>query len=357
MISVAGFIGISSGNLVSSMINRGDGRCKSGRLPPPAMGQRSVLLCIALSYAGIANFLELKMELDPRTALKRSRIIFSDRKIKRPEEVYPNAGYGLNYPTYREPEAAQFARIRDFIQSGDPESEVVTRIGDLRSVSEYFARAATAHRPDWFYRSYKLGHPSHLLSRMVTEKLADLQVHIASGEFEAAEEELQFLSSEAVADMLDNYLILSDEKSRPPEPEQGWAYLAWRPDYPNSAFVGSGEGTMHEILTDLTARERTKGLKFGLLSAWLVHDPEHADRTIHDLWAAKPSANGRYNSVNFDRAAKSIEGALLATDNLVLSPWHIDDDMAFDRLGMRQTAAPDQDDDEAMEAPATTFSA
>lgn len=297
------------------------------------------------------------MELDPRTALKRSRIIFSDRKIKRPEEVHPNTGYGLIYPKFREPEVAQFARTRDLIQSGDPASDVVTRIGDLRSVSEYFARAATAHRPDWFYRSYKLGHPSHLLARKVTERLADLQVHIAGGEFEAAEEELQFLSSEAVADMLDNYLTLADDNSRPPEPEQGWAYLAWRPDYPNSVFVGSGEGTMHEILSDLSARERTKGLKFGLLSAWLVHDPEHADRTIHGLWTTEPSANGRYNSVNFQRAAKEIEGALLSTDNVVLSPWHIDDDMAFERLGFRQTAAPDQDEIEEMEAPAPAFSA
>jgi hypothetical protein len=90
---------------------------------------------------------------------------------------------------------------------------------------------------------------------------------------------------------------------------------------------------MRSILDQMENNGRQNGSNYGLVRAWLVHDPELASESLGKIFA-ESSANSGANSLDLGRMSDAIESALLQSDNLVLSPWHVDDEHAFDRLGL-----------------------
>lgn len=265
--------------------------------------------------------------------LKRHRLEVSERIRKIPKEMFPRVGYGLLVPKEFEEEFQAVVRTRNMILSGSTTTDVPTHIKDISMVGKIFNRAQAACFADWFLQSFRLGHPSHLLARAVVEELSALQASLARRDQSASRKSLAFMSQEAVVEMFDNYIGLA--KNVVPAEEKGWAYLAWRSEANLCLFPGAAEGAMYEILDGLATRNAWREHGFGLVGAWLVHDPEFAAATIREIFAEFPSKRGGY-LLNLGSMSDAIENALVASDNLVLSPWHVDDEHAIERLGLLQ---------------------
>jgi hypothetical protein len=93
---------------------------------------------------------------------------------------------------------------------------------------------------------------------------------------------------------------------------------------------------MTEILARLAKGDSRGESNYGLVRTWLVHDPASARDSLREVIAERSGDS----SLDLGRMSDEIEVALLQADNLVLSPWHVDDEMAFERLGL---VVPDKD--------------
>jgi hypothetical protein len=243
--------------------------------------------------------------------------------------------------------ANDVSRTRELILSGKLQATVDTHIRDLKNVAKIFDRAQGACSADWFRQSASIGHPSHLLARRITEALSSLHLHLVNGDQAKARSDLDFLHDEAVTEMLENWIAAFKGEKVPTE--RGWAYLSWKSDHIYSLIPGADAGSMKEILEKLAVRFARREDNYGLVAAWLVHDPEFAAETFRDLFAGYSDRNGAY-SLDMGKMSGAMEAALLASDNLVLSPWHIEDEHAFERLGV---LIPDAADEAFDDGPAT----
>ncbi|NTF18137.1 hypothetical protein G6L37_06940 [Agrobacterium rubi] len=292
------------------------------------------------------------LKIDYTHVLEQYRVEVSERIREIPEEKYPRVGYGFHLPKEFDEEFDAVVRTRDMILAGSTITDTPTHIKDLSLVGKIFNRAQAACFRDWFLQSFRLGHPSHLLARAAVEEIAKLQVSVARKNKAAISERLSFLDREAVVEMLDNYIGLT--RNEIPPVEKGWAYLAWRSEKKHGFFPGASSGPMYDILEGLATRNPWREPGFGVVAAWLVHDPEFAAGTIDDLFAGHPRKRGGFR-MDLGEMSDAIEGALLASDNLVVSPWHSDDDEALERLGLRAPMKDTSQDDIEDDAPAAAF--
>lgn len=188
---------------------------------------------------------------------------------------------------------------------------------------------------DWFTTSYNLGQPSGRLALQASRSLSALREHVISGDAVLALQAMDELSRWAVPEMLDSYLLL-DENPDTDEIEEavGWAYMLWSPDLPGVAAIGVTEGTVMEEIENL-GEDYPDVSPFGVLSAWQVADPAHAAEIVenelmfaytgkdvfHDL-GPRPEGNFEVLSLK-----ERVETALVRAGQLVLSPWHIEEQL------------------------------
>ncbi|MNU27257.1 hypothetical protein D3C71_156430 [compost metagenome] len=278
--------------------------------------------------------------------MDRERILVSDRITSPPKDQYPRSGYGMIPPKVYETLANDVSRTRELILSGKLQATVDTHIRDLKNVAKIFDRAQGARSADWFRQSASIGHPSHLLARRITEALSSLHLNLVNDDQVKARSDLDFLHDEAVTEMLENWITAFKGERVPTE--RGWAYLSWKSDHICSLIPGADDGSMKEILESLAVRFARREDNYGLVAAWLVHDPQLATETFRELFAGYPDRNGAY-SLDMGKMSSVMEAALLASDNLVLSPWHVEDEHAFERLGVLIPEATDESFDEDFE--------
>lgn len=225
-------------------------------------------------------------------------------------------------------------RVRELILAGRVSVQHADIAADLKRVAYMFDCVQAAHRPGWFLQAQNLGYPSHVLARAITEHMASAQIAIENDDWSALRKATDFLHDEAVVEMLDNYIGVA--KGVPQPIEQGFAYLAWRKDGRDELAVGASSGSLPDILSGLGSRGSVStGRNWGVLGAWLVHDPGSAEEEIARM------ARGDWNVVSgspayiADRARQiiiDVESMLISTCNLILSPWHADDELTFRQL-------------------------
>jgi hypothetical protein len=269
-----------------------------------------------------------------RSEIGQQRLQVSDRILELPKDDYPRIGYGMFPPKTYEQQAIAVARTIDLILSGKPNERDQVHITDINHVGKIFDRSQAACFGDWFRQSASIGYPSHLLARRVTETLASLQRHLDGRDYSGAKNDLDFLHDEAVTEMLENWISVHKGERGPVE--RGWAYLAWKSGRGDRVIPGVGNGNMTEILARLAKGDSRGESNYGLVRTWLVHDPASARDSLREVIAERSGDS----SLDLGRMSDEIEVALLQADNLVLSPWHVDDEMAFERLGL---VVPDKD--------------
>jgi hypothetical protein len=199
---------------------------------------------------------------------------------------------------------------------------------------------------DWFTTSYHLGQPSGRLALQASRSLAALREHVVSGAHEQAERAMDDLARWAVPEMLDTYLLLDgDPETDEIEDAVGWAYMLWTPDRPGQAAIGVTKDTIMDEIENLQADY--PGLApFGVLSAWQVVDPDLAATVVenelmfaytgedvfHEL---APHEDGKFEIL---AVKERIETSLVAANQLVLSPWHLEEQIATEQA--EEEAAP-----------------
>lgn len=287
------------------------------------------------------------MVSDVQSALRRGRIDVAMRIRKFPTDMIGSGNYG-RIPAKEYPEESlAVVRIRDLILAREIRDNPAVLIKDLSYIGKIFNRAQAANFSDWFLQAFRMGHPSHLLARTVTETLATLQNCIARDDLSSLIACVDFLHDEAVVEMLENYIDLQKGQVQPLE--TGWAYLV-KINGDSGLIVGAGDGTMYDAIHEISADNRKRSSDISLLGAWLVHDPQAAASAISEEFSGQINRRGRLFA-NIARVTERIEGALMGSENLVLSPWHADDDRAVERLGYLQRVQ-EREQDEDQSAPA-----
>lgn len=189
----------------------------------------------------------------------------------------------------------------------------------LSIVRDMFFRVHTCERYDWYTTSKFLGHPSGDLCKTLAT-----QVGIMKGALRT-QDPLLMASATAVfadnfgLDMLDNYLDMAVRSAHPVK-EEGWAYILWSSSEKDVLHMGAAGGEIEEVTASLNA-ENPEYHPYGVLAAWLVHDPVDAYQTIHAAFEGEALGGGFFRT-DLATARKRIDAALKMDDNFALSPWH-----------------------------------
>jgi hypothetical protein len=191
-----------------------------------------------------------------------------------------------------------------------------------------FSTMFTAATPDWFSISRCFGHPAHALSKTIYMDLHLLRHGLAIDDAALVKETAERLADDAVVEMLESARDALQGAATPEEKD--WAYIAWSPVEPGMIAAGARLGVLEDIMWELPKAQ--KGSRaYGPLAAWLVHDVDAAALAVAKAMSGQPCKNDLYVA-NLNKARGRIEAALIADRNLVLSPWHVEDDSGLDRL-------------------------
>jgi hypothetical protein len=277
------------------------------------------------------------MDDKPIIDLAGKRLAVSSPLVRPPVVKDPHVRWGM--AKWRESEdrsdqqVLSFTRTRDLILSGALNGDPAGHLTDIKKVGLVFDRAYSARAADWFLQATKVGNPSHLMAKMVCDGLLDLQEAISAGDTAKVTETLNFLYDEAVVDMLDHFLARAGGEVQ--QPEVGWAYLGWIAKRPVLVYPGVSGGSMTEILAGLADRDPSHDKTYGVVAAWLVQDINSATDTLHDILGDKiitKQSKAGACQVALGETRNKIEAALIASGNLLLSPWHAPE--ALRRLGL-----------------------
>lgn len=246
-------------------------------------------------------------------------------------------GYGL-FPFARDiapMRASAVAHLLGMIDANTIPGKTADNLMAMAVVRQMLADVFLEGSFDWFTTSYNFGQVSGRLALQASRSLADLRSHVVSGAHELVERTMDDLMRLAVPEMLDNYLVLD----RDPSTDQisdavGWAYVLWTPDRPGVAAIGVTPDTVMDEIENL--QDDYPDLSpFGVLSAWQVADPSTSAKVVEDAVLSaytgedvfhklKPDQDGRFEILT---VKERIETSLVEAKQLVLSPWHIDEQM------------------------------
>lgn len=265
------------------------------------------------------------------------KIVVSERLERFPARPYSD-GYGLLPMKAAGQTAVEYflsaQRTRELILTGRLLPDAAIHITDLRRVATMFNGAQAADKPNWLQHVMNLGYPSHLLARAVTQQLAVAQTAIVKDDALTLKGTLDFLHDEGVIEMLDHFI--ESARGAPQLKEVGFAYVAVAGDFVQRLAVGSSDQGIEEIVGGLNQQYPMREAPWGLVGLWLVHDVEQAQDSINDVIKKSGGpVSGSHEAICW-RARKvqsKLEAALIASDNLILSPWHVEDDAALERLG------------------------
>jgi len=182
-----------------------------------------------------------------------------------------------------------------------------------------FSRIALCDRYDWFSVARMMGYPSSEFSRQVSNSLAHLRFFLVQGDTDGAERELRRLQDVPASDCLQEFLAIARDGQHP-ENEEGWAYILWSSSERDLLHIGAAGGTVDDVLARLR-RDYPGHDPFGVMAAWLVHDPLEAYGLVRETFDSEMVGDGFYR-IGLREARKRLGSELVARDLLALSPWH-----------------------------------
>lgn len=189
----------------------------------------------------------------------------------------------------------------------------------LSMVKGMFSRIYVGDCYDWFTTSRFLGHPSGELSKDISISIARIKGAIREQDAGLFNEMVDHITANYGNDMLDNYLDMAVRNGHPVR-EEGWAYVLWSSSERDVVHVGAAGGEVEDVINRLN--EESPGFHpYGVLAAWLVHDPVAAFNDIHEALDDYAMEDGFFR-VNFGVARDTVHQLLKDTDNFALSPWH-----------------------------------
>jgi hypothetical protein len=176
----------------------------------------------------------------------------------------------------------------------------------------------------WFRISEMLGHPAPELAGSMLSGVQELGRAIKkrkSGQFMNA---IHQLRNNMCLDVLDSYIDVAGGGADPTK-EVDWAYIIGLPDHRTPLQIGACQGDVLDVVADLNRRNAGGEQVFGILAAWLVHDPDEVAEGIRMALQDSEVMDDLYE-INLGTAKLSVETFLKETDNFVMSPWHVEDD-------------------------------
>lgn len=241
-----------------------------------------------------------------------------------PKNVQKHWGWGLApiAASQWDDTVAAAKNLIDIISADAMPAADQATLNSISAIKGRFARVYLTDQSDWYSSSRLLGHPSGSCSRAVASALQDLRQAIKEQDSDMHLESLEFLRSNHVSDMLDNFLSLATGEY--PVVEEGCAYIVWSARDRDILHIGATEGQIDDVINRLNA-ENPFNRPYGVLSSWLVHDPEQAHQDIERHLAKFSIGNGAYLT-GLGLSRNIITGILADTDNTVLSPWHAIED-------------------------------
>ena len=254
-----------------------------------------------------------------------------------PERSFENRGFGVIQVAHREWDdritATMLVRNLLNAKSLPEDSEPMQKA--LSMVKGMFSRINVGDQYDWYTTSRFLGHPSAELSKTLSTQLAIVKgalreqsaVHFATA--------VAIFKESYGVEMLDNYLDMTTRNAHPVK-EEGWAYALWSSSERDVIHLGAASGELEEVLGRLNS-ENPEFHPYGVLAAWLVHDPLDAYNAIHEEFTNQALGDGFFR-IDLGTARDRTTALLKATDNFALSPWH-DYDPEPEQVQQRSVAA------------------
>lgn len=275
--------------------------------------------------------------------LKNRKFELSERLALPPKMILPYS-YGLVHKRMSHVVLAEhfasISRIREMVLSRQIPHDLETVIRDLTRVALKFDVIQSANRDCWFTDTLLLGYPSQVLAKFVTQQLASAQNALSNGDMSTFLDALDTLQDEAFVEMLDTYIAFARQERQPRQ--GGFVIVASAGVKSPDLFITTPEHLVTDYMANLNGRKIHKeGGAWGITGAWLVHDVQEARQTLRGMFGRCPLRISGKRSVIAQKAGEAItaiEASLIATNSLKLSPWHADDDRAYERLGVKESA-------------------
>ncbi|MCV9963891.1 hypothetical protein OIU34_18605 [Pararhizobium sp. BT-229] len=188
-----------------------------------------------------------------------------------------------------------------------------------------FGSVSSQGDASWFVNSEMLGHPSPEIAGGMIGILNKISWAIKEqkpGSFANAVEEF---NKDHGDEMLDSYLDVA-LRGEQPIVESEWAYVLWSKNPNRLLRVGATAADLRTLANEMNRRVSSAN-PVGILAAWPVNDADDARITIANTLREYRAADGYY-FVNLGVAKEIVEAGLKATDNFVLSPFHVEDEPA-----------------------------
>lgn len=242
-----------------------------------------------------------------------------------PNRRFQNIGYGFI------PVAAQQWDLRisaiqgvmNMLETGQmPDANDEESIKKLKIVKGMFLAIVVGDQWDWFTTSRMLGFPSSDLSRQMSLRFHRMIDAIGVGSDSYFEKCVDYLKKNFAREMLGSYLDVACDSQHPVE-EEGWAYILWSSSRPDELFIGANGGQIDEVTRQLRI-DHPDSDPYGVMGAWLVHDPVAAFHDLRQKLGGAALGCGFYRMA-LGRAKEAVTQVLAHTDNYALSPWHVED--------------------------------
>jgi hypothetical protein len=176
----------------------------------------------------------------------------------------------------------------------------------------------------WFRVSEMFGHPAPEMAGSLLTNMNELARAIKKQNASKFQTSVQQLRADMCIEMLDSYLSVARDGAEPTK-EADWAYIIGLPNHRAPLQIGACDGDILDVVADLNRRNAGGKQVFGLLGAWLVHDPDEVAEGLRVALQDSEILPDLYD-INLGAAKFSIETFLKETDNFVLSPWHVADE-------------------------------
>lgn len=242
-----------------------------------------------------------------------------------PNRRFQNIGYGF-IPVAAQQWDLRIEAVRDvldMLETGRmPVATDQQSIRNLKIVKGMFLAVVVGDQWDWFTTSRMLGFPSSDLSRQMSLRFHRMVSAIENESDSYFEKCMEFLHKNFANEMLGAYLDIACDSQHPVE-EEGWAYVLWSSSTPDELYIGASGGQIDEVTRQLRIENPDKD-PYGVLGAWLVHDPVLAYHDIRRKFSNESLGCGFYR-VDLGHAKEAVTDILSLTDNYALSPWHVEE--------------------------------
>lgn len=238
-----------------------------------------------------------------------------------PRQSFVHRGYGVIPVSHNDWANRILATqvVRDLIASRTLPLDSESAQESLSIVKGMFSRIYVGDCYDWYTTSRFLGHPSGELSKVLSTNMSILKGALREQSVKHFNDAVDRFTNNYGLEMLDNYMDMTVSSAYPVK-EEGWAYVLWSSSEADVLHMGAAGGEIEDVLGRLNV-ENPDRHPYGVLAAWLVHDPVDAYNDIRRAFDGEFMGDGFFR-VDFGKARERIGALLKETDNFALSPWH-----------------------------------